>query len=145
MWLLRTVVFLLAPLPLVCSAQMQIAGCKSYEPAVVELSGKLVRKTLAGPPNYQDVHKGDAPETVWLLKLNYPICVDQDRAQPDINPAKKKVRIVQLVLGNDGEARAKSLSGKRVQTAGTLFAAHTGHHHTPVFLTVTYLDLPRWK
>jgi hypothetical protein len=145
MWLLRTVVFLLALLPLVCSAQMQIAGCKSYEPAVVELSGKLVRKTFAGPPNYQDVHKGDAPETVWLLKLNSPICVDQDRAQPDINPAKKKVRSVQLVLGNDGEARAKSLFGKRVQTAGTLFAAHTGHHHTPVLLTVTYLDLPRWK
>ncbi|MGE5055941.1 MAG: DUF4431 domain-containing protein [Acidobacteriota bacterium] len=29
--------------------------------------------------------------------------------------------------------------------AGTLFAAHTGHHHTPVVLTITYLDLPRWK
>lgn len=145
MWLLRTLVFLLTLLPLVCSAQMQLAGCKSYEPSVVELSGRLVRKTFAGPPNYQDVHKGDAPETVWLLRLDSPICVDQDRAQPDINPAKKKIRRVQLVLGNDGETRAKSLSGKRVQTAGTLFAAHTGHHHTPVLLKVSYLDLPRWK
>jgi|SRR5215472_5083072 len=145
MWLLRIVVFLLTFLPLVSSAQMQIAGCKSYEPAVVELSDKLVRNTFAEPPNYQDVHKGDAPETVWLLKLDSPICVDQDPAQPDLNPAQKKFRSVQLVLGNDGEERATLLSGKRVQTAGTLFAAHTGHHHTPVVLTVTYLDLPRWK
>ena len=137
--------FLLILLPLVSAAQMQIAGCKSYEPVVVELSGKLVSKTFAGPPNYQDVHKGDAPETIWLLKLDSAICVDQDRTQPDLNPAQKNVRSVQLVLDQAAEARARSLLGKRVQTAGTLFAAHTGHHRTPVVLTVTYLDLPRWK
>jgi hypothetical protein len=124
---------------------MQIAGCKSYEPAVAELSGKLVSKMFAGPPNYQDALKGDAPETFWLLNLDSPICVDEDRTKPDLNPAQKNVRSIQLVLDKDAEARAKLLSGKRVQTAGTLFAAHSGHHHTPVVLTVTYLDLPRWK
>ena len=145
MWLLRSVTFLLSCLPLVSLAQMQVTGCKSYEPAVVELDGRLVRKTFAGPPNYQDVHKGDEPETVWLLKLDSPICVDQDTKQPDLNPAQQKVRSVQLVLNKEDSERAKSLSGKRVQVAGTLFAAHTGHHHTSVLLTITYLDLPRWK
>ena len=145
MWLLRIVAFLSTLLPLVSEAQMQIAGCKTYEPTVVELTGKLVRKTFAGPPNYQDIHKGDAPETIWLLKLDSPICVDQDSSQPDLNTSQKNVRSVQLVLNNESHERAKSLSGQRVQVAGTLFAAITGHHHTPVLLTVTYLDLPRWK
>jgi uncharacterized protein DUF4431 len=145
MWLLRSVTLLLSFLPLVSVAQMQVAGCKSYEPAVVELHGRLVSKTAAGPPNYQDIHKGDEPETFWLLKLDSPICVDQDNKQPDLDPAHQNIRSVQLVLNKEDSERAKSLSGKRVQVAGTLFAAHTGHHHTPVLLTITYLDLPHWK
>ena len=142
---LRIGALLFILLSVISVAQMQIAGCKSYEPMVVELSGTLLRKTFAGPPNYHDIHKGDESETFWVLKLDFPICVDQDPADPDLNPAQKKIRTVQLLLNKEADERARSLSGKRVQTAGTLFGAHTGHHHTPVVLTVTYLDRPRWK
>jgi hypothetical protein len=39
-----------------------LSPCLSYEPAVVTLSGTLVRKTFPGPPNYKSVKKGDKPE-----------------------------------------------------------------------------------
>ena len=56
-------------LPVVGVAQIEPAGCRSYEPAVVALHGTLVRKTFAGPPNYHDIRKGDEAETYWLLNL----------------------------------------------------------------------------
>jgi hypothetical protein len=71
--------------------------------------------------------------------------VDEDKAQPDLNPSQRNVRKVQLVLNDQHGERANSLRRKRVVVTGTLFGAHTGHHHTPVLLTVTYLDLPHWK
>jgi len=138
--LLRRSAFLLVFLPALAVAQIEIAGCKAYEPAVVSLHGTLVRETLAGPPNYHDIHK-----TIWLLKLESPICVDEDKAQPDLNPSRKNVRNVQLVLNKEHDERANALRGKRVVATGTLFGAHTGHHNTSVLLTVTYLDLPHWK
>lgn len=142
---LRALVFVLVLLPALAVAQLEMAGCKTYEPALVALHGTLVVKTAPGPPNYKDVRKGDEPETFWLLKLDSPICVDEDKAQPDLNPSQKDLRQVQLVLDKAHEERANALKGKRVVASGTLFVAHTGHHHTPVLLSVTYLDLPHWK
>ena len=49
-------------LPICCVAQIEPAGCRSYEPAVVTLPGKLVCQTFAGPLNYQDTRKGDQPK-----------------------------------------------------------------------------------
>src|SRR5947209_6316965 len=40
--------------------------------------GTLRQKTFPGPPNYEDVHKGDKNETLWLLKPDSPTCVAQD-------------------------------------------------------------------
>jgi hypothetical protein len=97
-------------------------------------------KPSPGRPNYEDIHKGDKPETFWLLKLDSPICVAQD-----LNPRQKDLREVELILNNDQVARVNLLLGKRVVATGTLFGAHTGHHHTPVYLVATYLDLPHWK
>ena len=51
----------------------------------------------------------------------------------------------ELVLDREHAERALGLRGKRIVATGTLLGAHTGHHHTAVLLTVTYLDLPRWK
>jgi hypothetical protein len=143
MTLVRVALFLL--LPVVCVAQLELAGCRSYKPATVGLHGTLVRETFAGPPNYQDIRKGDEAETVWLVKLDSPICIKQDEAEPDVNPRQKDVRRVQLVLNKEDGERAVALLGKRVVATGSLFGAHSRHHHTPVLLTVTYLDLPHWK
>ncbi|MBZ5547108.1 MAG: DUF4431 domain-containing protein [Acidobacteriia bacterium] len=141
----RTGVLLLLVLSLSCPAQVELSGCRSYEPAVVALHGTLVRKTFAGPPNYRDIRKGDKAETYWLLNLDSPICLNEDKAEPDLNPAQKNVRRVQLVLDQEAYEHFKAMLGKRVVATGSLFGAHTGHHHTPVLLRVSSLEQPHWN
>lgn len=115
------------------------AGCLSYEPSVVTLEGKLTQKTFPGPPNYANIHKGDAPETYWFLSLEHPVCVDEDPTSEHVNNAQKEVRLVQLVVDQQIYKRSTGLIGKHVVTTGTLFGGINGHHHTPVLLTVTTL------
>ena len=126
-------------------SQLEPAGCRSYEPAVVTLHGSLIRKTFPGPPNYSDIHKGDRAETYFLLNLDSPICLDMDKSAPDLRPNQKNVRTVQLILEEGTYERFKPLLGKEVVARGSLFAAHTGHHHTPVLLTVSNLEQAHWK
>ena len=145
MTLLCRSIFLLMIASALSVAQVELAGCKSYGPASVSLHGTLLQKTFAGPPNYEDIRKGDKPETLWLLKLDSPICVSQDKSDPDLNPKQNDVREVELVLNNDVTGRLNLRLSQRVVATGTLFGAHTGHHHTPVLLTVTYLDVPHSK
>lgn len=74
------------------------------------------------------------------MVLSDPICVEQDKTGPDINRAQKDIHKIQLVFRNaDIYKTQKDLVGKRVEAIGTLFGAHTGHHHTPVLLTVSTL------
>jgi len=124
MSLVRTGAFWVVILPVLWVAQLEPAGCRSYEPALVALHGTLHRKTFAGPPNYRDIRKGDKAETYWLLNLDSPICVSQDKAEPDLNPSQKNVRRVQLVLNPGDYKRFKVLFGKRGVATGSLFGAH---------------------
>ena len=79
------------------------------------------------------------------MTLESPICIKQDVAGPNLNPSQKDVWRVQLVLNKEDGERPKALLRKRVVAIGSLLGAHTGYHHTPVLLTVTYLDLPHRK
>jgi hypothetical protein len=114
--------------------------CLSYEPAVETLSGTLVRKTFPGPPNYESVKKGDKPETSWFLDLPESVCVNQDKTEPDLNPKQSGIHEIQLVLQPEQYQRHKGMVGRKVLATGTLFGEHTGHHHTPVLLTVRTLE-----
>lgn len=123
------------------SAQVgQHSRCLQYEPAVIKLSGTLVRQTFPGPPGYESITQGDQAETFWLIKLSSPICVDQDKADPLINTAKRNARRVQLVVNEKMYKQYRNLVGRKVIATGTLFGEHTGHHHTPVLLTVSKLE-----
>jgi hypothetical protein len=126
--------------PGTASGQAPPSGCQSYKPAVIELHGTMVRKTFPGPPNYDDIHKGDRAETYWLLKLDSPVCVDEGKVSPDLNPAQKDIHTVQLVLDEDGYKKYRRLVGKRVVTTGSLFGEITAHHHTPVLLQVKSIE-----
>ena len=125
--------------------QLTPAGCLSYEPAVVHIHGTLIRETFPGPPNYENIRKGDAAETSWFLKLESSICVNEDKSEPELNPSQKNIRRVQLVLEAEAYDKYKALLGQRVVATGTLFGSHTGHHRTPVLLTVNSLERPQWK
>src|SRR2546422_5631159 len=49
-------------------------SCYHYRPAAVSLTGRLIQRTLPGPPNYQSIARGDRPQVVDLLILDAPIC-----------------------------------------------------------------------
>jgi hypothetical protein len=110
-------------------------GCLKYEPAEVELRGVIARETFPGRPNYESVEAGDEPETVWVLTLHAPVCVDGAGGE-DPNVAERDVRQVQLVLSREQYAACAPLVGKRVRVCGSLFHAITGHHHKDVLMTV---------
>lgn len=114
----------------------------SYEPAVVKLTGVIISKTYPGPPNYESIRGGDEPETYWLLALSHPICVNEKPSA--FYEAAKNVRRVQLVFSSEKAYKTyRRLLGKRVTATGTLYGAHTGHHKTPVLLTVDSLTRAR--
>lgn len=119
----------------------QLSGCERYEPTVVIMHGTIVRRTFPGPPNYDNIHKGDRAETYWLLKLDTPVCVDEKQASPDLNPAAKGIRAVQLVMMDvDAYKKYRELVGKRVIAKGSLFGQITAHHHTPVLMKVKSIE-----
>jgi len=109
--------------------------CLNYEPASVHLAGVIKRKTFPGPPNYESVAKGDEPETYWVLHPSKPLCVNffSDWSQ------EKHVTAIQLIFNGAAReyARYRALVGKEVLIDGSLSHAETGHHHTPILLTVT--------
>lgn len=119
---------LLLPL-LLAASNAANAKCLPGQPATVRLTGVLERVTFPGPPNYESVQSGDAPETYYVLRLPAQICVldsDQsvisaDRLQLFLEPKQYDVFRPQL--------------GKRITLPGELWPAETGHHHTPLMFT----------
>ncbi len=111
-----------------------------YEPKVVTLVGKVVAKTFPGPPNYEDVKKGDRPERVLLLVLDRPISVKGKVPDPEgLYPTVRDIHQVQLWVP-EGRSRVwgrlKKVVGKRVAVTGRLSHAITGHHRTPIQMEV---------
>ena len=119
------------PLPKTFPAK-PFVQCLQYEPATVDLDGQILRSTF--------VNASGRKETVWLLKLDAPICVDSDGAD-GINQKAENIRRLQLVLTpNDYKNYQKYLT-KKVSASGTLFYGHTQHHFTEVLLSVTVIRL----
>jgi hypothetical protein len=111
--------------------------CSQYEPAQVSLKGTLRRQTFAGAPNFENINKGDAPETYWVLHLESPICVETNPAGDPDNEAGKNVKDIQLIVNEDRYSTDRDLVNKHVTVNGKLMHAISGHHHTPVLLEVT--------
>jgi hypothetical protein len=129
----RLVVVLLISLAALAVAPAGHARCLQYEPASATLTGTLSSKLVPGPPGYTSLARGDQPETIWILTLDAPICVSGDRRHPK---SHSDITEVQLILGSTA---ARALVTKPVRAVGTLSASKTGHHRTPVVLTVKQL------
>jgi hypothetical protein len=91
--------------------------------------------SYAVPSQARRTSAKDRAETYWLLVLSSPICVNEGKLDPDLDPQLHDVRSVQLVLQTEMYAKYRSLVGGAVRVQGTLFGAHTGRHHTPVLIT----------
>jgi hypothetical protein len=106
---------------------------KTDEAARVQLSGMLVRETFPGSPNYKSIEDGDTPETYWLVRLDGPVPTNR-MFEHGLNEPTSGGTSVQLVLTPEQFELHRVLVGKKVTVEGYLFAAVTGHHHTPVLL-----------
>jgi len=119
------------------NAEGQNEACFDGEPTVVKIIGKIYEKTFPGPPNYESVEKGDTPETQWILKLDNPICVAVTSQEESwIKWIIRDVREVTLVFLKKGIYKEEYLMYDRVVVTGTLWEANTGHHRTPILITV---------
>ncbi|MBW2420152.1 MAG: DUF4431 domain-containing protein [Deltaproteobacteria bacterium] len=108
------------------------ARCLRYEPATVTLTGRLSERVTPGPPRYHNIALGDIPEKVLFLALDRPICVTGDPML--LRNSRTFAGIEELQVRYTG-VRRSALIGKRVRATGSLFAAHSDSHRTPVILT----------
>lgn len=108
-----------------------------YEPEEVELRGILYEEVYPGPPEYTSVEMGDRPEKTVFLTLKEPINVElkKNAEQEDIiNTPEKGVRELQVVF-SDSRPLAHQIK-QEVSLKGTLYHAHTAHHHRRVLMMV---------
>ena len=104
----------------------------------LSFEGTLNYRIFPGPPNYEDVRKGDTPEPTYILKLEEPICATGDEFV-DQNVKFDRIQIFPE-SGKAGQALwrdLRGLIGQRVVVAGTgAFGSHTGHHHAALMLPI---------
>ncbi|MFL5294950.1 MAG: hypothetical protein ACJ798_01080 [Phenylobacterium sp.] len=120
----------LATAAFVSAGSVQAAQCYDLskgEPKA--LSGELQYILFAGPPNFEDVQKGDTPEPTYVLKLDHEICLKGDEfADPG-----KMFEQVQLVGNKETWPMLRANVRQRVRvTLKDQMAAETGHHHEPL-------------
>jgi hypothetical protein len=114
-------------------------NCLNYGPEV-QLEGQLYKKSFPGPPNYEDIKKGDEEELYWLIKTINPFCVSgngqlfEDEVQ---NQSE-----VQLVISSklNFYRTKRDLLNKNVVVKGKLFPQMTGHHKTAVLIDIESLE-----
>ena len=137
-----TVVMLLARL-LSALAAAPAEPCFHFEPAPAAISGKLVKKTFPGPPNFENIKAGDRPETYWFVELREPICLVGTPGDELNSQGVNDVKLVQLLLVHDEYKSHGQLVGKKVQATGTFTVGVSGHHHAPVLLQVVRLEVAK--
>jgi hypothetical protein len=131
---------------IVSSANAECIDLKQKD--TLSFEGTLNYRIYPGPPNYEDVRKGDTPEPTYILKLDEPICatgdefVDQNLKFDRIQIFPESGKAAQ-VLWRD----LRGFIGQRVLVAGTDLAAgtgafgrHTGHHHAPLMLPIARIS-----
>ena len=77
------------------------------------------------------------PEQVYILRLPSPACFDS--AEPD--ERVKSTRTLHI-FATDAvtHRRIRQFVGKDVHVRGTVFSAHTAHHHAPIVMDIKEID-----
>lgn len=120
MWRHRVVVAVVSLLP---ALTVSAADCLDYGP--VQLRGRLVRQTYAGPPDFESVTKGDRPIVIYVLQLDSTLCVADSRI---VGLGTRELQ-VEWSAGDPA-----SFLGKKVTVTGEL--ARGGARHDKRFVIV---------
>ncbi len=78
----------------------------------------------------------------YVITLNTPIKVVADEGD-DVNETENNQNMIQLALSEEQlkYLKSKNAFGKRIQVTGTFFHSHTGHHFTPVLMSVSEVKI----
>lgn len=112
-------------------------SCLHYAPAVVALTGRLIQRTLPGPPHYDSFRRGDRPEVVDFLVLDTPLCTIADYKDSPNTDAFRGQDTVQVRKRDPTWRDIRRLTGQRVTVTGTLVEWALGPDRTPVVLDPT--------
>ena len=110
--------------------------CLHYGGDPIILTGKVKLQTFYGPPGYGENPDTDSRERQAILVLSEPICVE---ANPNnYEEAEHNQSEVTLVPHNN--ENLKDYVGKEIKVKGTLYHAHTAHHHTRVLINILHIE-----
>lgn len=104
----------------------------------ITFTGTVSRETFPGPPNYESIDDGDAPETYWILTISTPQCVTAESMENGaLYEVEKSTTRFQLSFEDTNIYKLqKNLVGNGAIVEGQLFAGQSGHHHTKVLISV---------
>ena len=80
----------------------------------------------------------DSPEQAFILTPLVPTCLSGD---PQLNESEQVSTIHVYSSDEKVTQTIKSFLGKDVFVQGTPFGAHTAHHHAPIVMDVTGIQL----
>jgi hypothetical protein len=109
--------------------------CFHYEHEKVSLTGIITERVFPGPPNYENIKKGDRPEAAWILHLDKPVCVVPSDPKDDIDEPESNVTNMHLIIFGSYK-KYRDLLGKQVTVRGILTHSISGHHRTRVLIEV---------
>jgi hypothetical protein len=109
----------------------QILKCETP----VTLTGTMWSAVFPGPPNYEDVTKGDAAERNFFLKLLAPVTVNGDEFDSAV---VTNVTEIQIGFEKDEDWNTIDNTGSNdvISVTGVLFHAHTSHHRKEILMDV---------
>lgn len=121
------------------AAPLSYGACVAEEDEIV-VYGELSRQTFAGPPNYEDVNKGDKAETYWILTVRgNPVTFCPLAGEKGKPGTLGSVNRFQLVLDENQPGLRQALIARYAFVRGRIFVAHSGHHHTAALIRVSDL------
>jgi hypothetical protein len=103
-----------------------------------QLTGTLRYIVFPGPPNYEDVRKGDMPEPAYILRIASQICITGDEFADPMTFFSE----VHLGASANATQKLKSFVNKEVNvTLRDPFGAHTAHHRRPLVASIRDISL----
>lgn len=127
---------LLACAAIVSALAIMVNG-SAYSAECLRFDGKAERAAgLLAIGTFQDA--ADRPESAFILSLGAPTCLDAEDPEFRVEAAQTI-----HVYGVDDavHTRIEQLTGKGVVVRGRPFGAHTSHHHAPIVMEVTDIEL----
>ena len=143
---LRTCLLLACSTVIVSHAEAAATCVDAASPSTLVFEGILRHKIFAGPPEFEDVRKGDVPEPTYLLELDEPACARNDEFIDD----RTRFETIHLTYdqttseGKRLKEQLRQFTGRHVIVKGKSGeGAVTGHHHAPFLVEIATIEADR--